>query len=824
MNKSLSLLAGCLGFVILFASCSQISNRKETTGKRTTESETAFAESSGSDPETIAESVPLREQNYSEAVFDDTVHEPFQPGTWGEAEYSTDETETVNSGSKAIFVRCGAWEAFEFVRRSAGWEEIYYMYPNRYLSFTFAFNPGESAEDDEGLSVSLDLAESIPIFDLIEGEISPNIWYEVTVPLSRLNPDKEPMSRLVFFNQSGNESTFFIDDVKMNCRDDYTPPVMSRIAVEVGTSGKFAVVRFSTNEAATAQLRYGVGELTESVFCPEYRVEHEIAISGLRAGEKYVYQLRVTDHPGEDSAIPNTTQEEGDFMAISNYPISIYVSFSIDTTKPNGEISPYIYGCNYFDEETFSASRYTIGRIGGNRWTAYNWENNASNAGSDWYFHNDAYLSGSEEPAAAVIDRVLNIFERGATALVTVPIQGYVAKDKDGTDVLETQDYLDERFLINRAFKDGALKLNPNQSDRYVFQDEFVYVVEKALSPESRGESEIFYCLDNEPALWASTHSPIQTEPITYKELADKNIEFARAIKSVAPQATVFGFVGYGYSAFVDLQGASDSDRYGEFVDYYLSRLSEAEKKYKDRLVDVLDIHWYPEAQDKDGHRITAESWEQGIAEARMQAPRSLWDPAYTENSWITRSIGRPIALIPWIRDKIDREYPGTKLAISEYYFGGSKHISGAIAQADFLGIVGREGVFEATLWPMSDMKDSYTAAAFDMYLDYDGRGAHFGDISVPATTSNIEETSVYAALDSSDPDRLVIMAINKTDGWTEALIDYKSEGEIYSFAETYVLSETFSFPEFMNSFEIEGEIFAVDLAPYSVTCIILTR
>jgi len=36
---------------------------------------------------------------------------------------------------------------------------------------------------------------------------------------------------------------------------------------------------------------------------------------------------------------------------------------------------------------------------------------------------------------------------------------------------------------------------------------------------------------------------------------------------------------------------------------------------------------------------------------------------------------------------------------MTEYYYGGGDHISGGLAQADVLGILGREGVFAAALW-----------------------------------------------------------------------------------------------------------------------------
>ena len=40
--------------------------------------------------------------------------------------------------------------------------------------------------------------------------------------------------------------------------------------------------------------------------------------------------------------------------------------------------------------------------------------------------------------------------------------------------------------------------------------------------------------------------------------------------------------------------------------------------------------------------------------------------------------------------------------ALTEYHYGGRTEISGALSQADVLGIYGRYGVFAACIWGMS--------------------------------------------------------------------------------------------------------------------------
>jgi len=76
------------------------------------------------------------------------------------------------------------------------------------------------------------------------------------------------------------------------------------------------------------------------------------------------------------------------------------VVFEIDGAKKQ-PISPYIYGTNQPDWRSHS-KHLTLTRWGGNRITAYNWETNASNAGSDWQHQNDALLSQSSTPGEPV--------------------------------------------------------------------------------------------------------------------------------------------------------------------------------------------------------------------------------------------------------------------------------------------------------------------------------------------------------------------------------------------------------------------------------------
>jgi hypothetical protein len=150
-----------------------------------------------------------------------------------------------------------------------------------------------------------------------------------------------------------------------------------------------------------------------------------------------------------------------------------------------------------------------------------------------------------------------------------------------------------------------------------------------------------------------------------------------------------------------------------------------------------------------------------------VQSPRNLWDPTFTDagnsNPWIFQELGsQPINILGRLQAKIAAENPGMKIAITEYEAGGWNHIAGTIAQADTLGIFGAQGVFAASLWPPSGTY-SYALAGFRAYRGFDGANAIFGDTSLQAASSNVQNVVVYASLDSATPGRVVFVAINRS-------------------------------------------------------------
>ena len=454
-------------------------------------------------------------------------------------------------------------------------------------------------------------------------------------------------------------------------------------------------------------------------------------------------------------------------ITISANIFSQSIDFLITADGSKKPISPYIYGTNQLltEEENWTAMRQ-----GGNRLTGYNWENNASNAGTDWINSSDNFLTwiagiqNENEPGIVTTTFRNKSIELNAYSLITLQLAGYVARDKSGA-VTENQTAPSLRWRSVQFEKGSQFSLQPDTSDTFVYIDEYVNFLVNRFGMANTPNGIKGYSLDNEPGLWISTHPRIHPLQARCVEMVQKAIGVSTAVKNVDPYLEIFGPVLYGFNAYYDFQSAADWDsvkagtNYQWFIDYYLDQMRLAEITSGKRLLDVLDIHWYPEA--RGDNRITETNANTTADKlARVQAPRTLWDNNYTENSWIGQWFGAYLPLIPRLKESIDEFYPGTKLAFTEFSYGGENDITGAIAMADVLGIFGKYDVYLGTYWQL-DSPSNYISAAYKIYRNYDGNNSTFGDNSLPSVTSDSVSTSVYGSLNETG-NEIHLVVINK--------------------------------------------------------------
>ncbi|MFN8620079.1 MAG: glycoside hydrolase family 44 protein [Chloroflexota bacterium] len=468
----------------------------------------------------------------------------------------------------------------------------------------------------------------------------------------------------------------------------------------------------------------------------------------------------------------------------------------VDASKDRHAISPDIYGVNFagtaFSKAQLRSMGITLDRWGGNSTTRYDFTTGFHNTGSDWYFENIPPDTTHPLPHAALIeaDRAA-----GVRSIITMPLIGWTPRKDSPTDhpfacgfpasAFPNQESTDpyDPHCGNGVKNGHAVTGNdPTVTSRRITPSTVKgWVASLVARYGRRAAGGVAYVeLDNEPALWDDTHRDVSPDPLTYDGLLARTVAYAKAIKAADPTVRTLGPSDWGWCAYVyspaDPGGCSDgADRkaHGDlpFVAWYLRRLHALSVANGKRLLDVLDEHYYP--QSGVALRDAGDAATQAL---RLRSTRSLWDPTYIDESWISDLAqgGVAVKLIPRLKAWVRAEYPGTKLGITEYNFGGLESLNGALAQADVLGILGREGVDLATLWDPGAASDPW-AFAFRMFRNHDGAGvaaSRFGETSVRARSVDAgqpdrpnggqDRLAAYAAVRRSDG-ALTVMVINKT-------------------------------------------------------------
>ena len=554
--------------------------------------------------------------------------------------------------------------------------------------------------------------------------------------------------------------------------------------------------------------------------------------TGLTNGIAYFYVVSALNAAGESANSAPATSTPANLAAD--------VTITIDPAKTK-LISPYIYGINFYNGVSGAPPLLTFDRAGGNRWTAYNWETNASNAGSDYFYQNDSYLSSSNVPAEAVRSFVAGDQGAGLASLVTFQLQGYVSADESGPVARPFPNWSRFKQVIEKkSTKDATpFTINPPTTDAYVYIDEFAWALDQKFPgqgifgaaaglPGTTPAHPTFISLDNEPDLWNSTHEEVQgSTNISSDNHIAKTVALSKALKDQFPNVVIFGPVNYGFNGIYSWQGEAGAGFSSTFwfADKYLAGMKTASTAYGKPLVDVYDFHWYSEATDGTTRVINMNgtSLTDAQVQAIVQSPRSLWDTTFKENSWITNSVlGGPIYILRRLQAKIDAANPGMKIAITEYENGGFNHIAGTIAQADNLGVFGSEGVFAANFWPPGGTY-SYALAGFRAFRGFDGASANFGDTSLQTTSSSVKDVVVYASSDSATPGRFVFVAINRSNATKVTAINGQSltgTAHLYQMTAASSAGQTVVQPVSIGTMPVSGSSLTITLPAYSVTTI----
>ena len=468
-------------------------------------------------------------------------------------------------------------------------------------------------------------------------------------------------------------------------------------------------------------------------------------------------------------------------------PADAPILLEADATKEIGPIHPEIYGLAQPTPEHFAQLNLKLWRWGGNSTSRYNWERgNAWNAARDWQFRNGNYNNTTPEDKqpSGVVDKAVTAAKAAhCETLLTIPTLGWVARNDDnaaqsvgvpdrggaplvpGSQAIAGYDPAANRHQVSvkswprkgRPFADP-----PDLADDVVYQDEWInHLVRKFGKANSGGVR--YYAMDNEPDLWDGTHTDMHPVRPDYDEIFTQFTEYADAIKDVDPTAQITGPVSWGWTGYFfsprdrgedNFAAHADRKKHDDlpFLEWFLRETAAHDKKTGRRSLDVLDVHFYPQANGVYGGAT-----DSATNDLRLRSVKALYDPNYKDESWI----GAPVQLIPRLRQWVDKNYPGTKIGLTEWNWGADNTLNGGLTVAEVLGVFGRERLDMACYWtaPGNGTPGFY---AYKMYRNADGANHGFGDTAVSAHSSAPDRVSCYASLESKTG-LPVILIINKT-------------------------------------------------------------
>lgn len=511
-------------------------------------------------------------------------------------------------------------------------------------------------------------------------------------------------------------------------------------------------------------------------------------------------------------------------------------TISVDANANQRAIDPRIYGLAYATPAQLQDLNVPLNRWGGNNTSRYNWQQNADNRAFDWYFESIAY--GSATAGAEADTFIGDTKSAGAQPMMTIPTIGWVAKLGPNRGKLASfsiakygaQTGADWQWMpdagngVSAATGQNITGNDPN--DASVLADsQFMKAWTQHLVTTWGGANAgglRYYILDNEPSIWFSTHRDVRPVGRRMEEVRNDILDYGARVKEADPNAIVvapeeWGWSGYIFSGYDQQWGAQNGwsnlpDRVAhnnmDYLPWLLNELRLNHQATGKRIVDIFSVHYYPQGGEYSNDTSSS------MQLRRNRSTRSLWDPNYTDETWIADKV----QLVRRLKNWTSTYYPGTQTAITEYSWGAEAHMNGATAQADILGIFGREGLDAAARWT-TPATTSPAYKAIKIYRNYDGSKSAFGDVSVSASGPNPDNVAVFAAKRTSDG-ALTVMVINKylanNTPVTINLANYSpsSTAERWQLASNAITRAT--------DVTINGSQLSASLPPQSVTLFVL--
>ena len=446
-------------------------------------------------------------------------------------------------------------------------------------------------------------------------------------------------------------------------------------------------------------------------------------------------------------------------MAIPIFAVEIIV----DASQGRNPISPYIYGKNNSLSDNpsnpISANTWEMYRQvglkmfrenGGNNATKYNWRRKLSSH-PDWY--NNVYAHDWDYEAQSLQNNM-----PGARGMWAFQLIGYAAKNN--LNNFNDWAYNGSQWwegVTNNWAGCGGPDAGDGDPDLYLMAwpaDSTVGILDKWFNVSGLGLDEDmfqYWNMDNESEIWFGTHDDIMPVQISAEEYMQRYFEVAKKARVKFPGIKLVGPVPcnewfwYNWSdGKVSYNGSSYP-----WLEYFILRVGEEQLSSGTRLLDVLDVHFYPSISNADDivqfHRIWFdEDYNYPGANGVKVTDPNGWNNNIT-NEYI---FGRCNA---WLEEYIGPDH-GVTFSVSETGLNTNNPDVVAIWYASNLGVFADNGVEFFTPWEWEN----------EMWEVLHLFSRYAKNTRVSSFSDTEELVSVYSSINTT-LDSLTVILINRS-------------------------------------------------------------
>ena len=475
------------------------------------------------------------------------------------------------------------------------------------------------------------------------------------------------------------------------------------------------------------------------------------------------------------------------------------IEVRVDSKAGIQKISPYIFGKNISglnDAETsdpakIAAEDSTIKRMNeigfrffrannGNNATRYNWRKKLT-VHPDWY--NNVYAHDWDITAKTIQDKL-----PGANAMYAFQLSGYAASSADYNfndwDFHQTNGSWAKSTLDlaggGVASADGQTALKTG--DYSLYNEEWPADSTVAILNHWKDDVKLdmkrfeYWSMDNEMEIWSGTHSDLPLT-VTQQFLVERYLDVAKKAKKAWKDIKPMGHVAANEWQWcgVDSDPNAAEERNYCWLEYFIKKVAEAQKASGVKLLDVLDIHWYPTEKTYEDrinwHRVFFDTTYVYPGANGIKKVNGGWDNSIVKEFIFKR-------LNDWMNAYFGKNH-GIGLGLTETDLTTDDAMLTALIYASFLGTFMDNGVELFTPWSWGDGMDEVA----HLFIRY---GHEF---RVASPSSNDSLVSAYSSVTESQ-DSMTIILVNRSEKMSQTVNLSVENFEALPQAQTLTLSD----------------------------------